>query len=79
MINVATLIETADHSIYLLEEVAGHLPEPQKTAIVNALDSFRVAFNSAGVRTALIAVQEKYSSEAQALADTLSFAPTKPE
>jgi len=79
MINASSLIEKAEHAIYLLKTVASALPGPKGAMLTAALAGLETAFNAAGVRKALEEVQAEYSAKAQAIADEWPAEPTKPE
>lgn len=69
MVNLARLVETADHALFLLEEVASFVPGAKGAALRVVLLSVRKAFNATEIRQALEDVQAKYSAQAQAIAD----------
>lgn len=79
MIDLGRIVQTAEHALALLDDVAAAIPGPRGLILKTAIESIRLAFNGAGIQEALKEVQDAASVEAQKIADDWQSEPTKPE
>jgi hypothetical protein len=79
MIDLLKIVQTTEHALFLLEDVAGLIPGAGGLAFKAAILAVKSAFNTAGIKGELEAIQQIASAQAQKIADEWPSEPTKPE
>lgn len=79
MIDLLKIVQTTEHALFLLEDVAGMIPGASGLAFKAAILAVKQSFNTAGIKGELEAIQATASMQAQEIADNWPSEPTKPE